>query len=53
VVFRKEAGDVERRDAVITDVYARDGQEFLVLGTGETFRLDRLLEIDGEKLADY
>ena len=53
VVFRNEAGDVERRDAVITDVYARDGQEFLVLGTGETFRLDRLLEIDGEKLADY
>ena len=53
VVFRNEAGDVERRSAVVNDVFARNGEEFLVLDSGDTVRLDRLLEVDGEKLADY
>ncbi|MCC8363802.1 hypothetical protein LK996_12035 [Lysobacter sp. A6] len=53
VVFRNEAGEVERRSAVISDVFARNGEEFLVLDSGDTVRLDRLLQIDDEKLADY
>ena len=53
VVFRNEAGDIERRSAVLNDVFARNGEEFLVLDSGDTVRLDRLLEVDGEKLADY
>ena len=53
VVFRNEAGEVERRNAVISDVFARNGEEFLVLDSGDTVRLDRLLQIDDEKLADY
>jgi Rho-binding antiterminator len=52
IVFRNESGTIERRSAAIADVYARDGEEFLVLDTGERLRLDRLLEVDGEKLVD-
>lgn len=53
VVFRNEAGEIERRNAIISDVFARNGEEFLVLDSGDTVRLDRLLQIDDEKLADY
>jgi hypothetical protein len=34
----------------MADVYARDGAEYLETGSGETFRLDRILEVDDEHL---
>ena len=52
IVFRNKAGQVERREAAIADLHARDGEEFVVFDSGDTLRLDQLLEIDGEKLAD-
>lgn len=52
-VFRNQAGQIERREAAIADLLARDGEEFVVFDSGESLRLDRLLEVDGEKLADY
>lgn len=51
--LRGENGEDLQRDAVITDVFARDGEEFLSMSTGEAFRLDRLVEVDGARLADY
>jgi Rho-binding antiterminator len=51
--FRDEEGVVRHLVASMTDVFARDGAEYLSLGTGETLRLDRLMEVDGQKLADY
>lgn len=51
--FRDENGRVQRRDAVITDVFARSGEEYLTMGSGEMIRLDQLVEVDGARLADY
>ncbi|HEY5802620.1 MAG TPA: hypothetical protein VIT90_02855 [Lysobacter sp.] len=51
--FRDERGAEQHRDAVITDVFARNGEEFLVMSTGETLRLDRLVDVDGVRLADH
>lgn len=51
--FRDESGADQQRDAVITDVFARSGEEFLSIGSGELLRLDRLVEVDGARLADY
>lgn len=32
--------------SVVKDIYAQDGMEFLVLGSGEEIRLDRIIRID-------
>ena len=46
VVWRE--GDAERVvEARIVDVVARDGADWVVLGTGETVRADRLVSVDG------
>lgn len=44
---------VREHSAVITDVFARHGAEYLALSTGATLRLDRLIEVDGALLADF
>ena len=53
VHYRDETGALQRRSAVITDVFARGGADYLTLSSGETVRLDRVVEVDGEKLADF
>jgi Rho-binding antiterminator len=35
------------RTARITDIFGRDGVEYLVTDSGETIRLDALVEVDG------
>lgn len=50
---RDENGAVKLYTASITDVYARNGAEYLSMSTGETVRLDLLVEVDGAKLANY
>lgn len=51
--FVDEDGVPRDRHARIVTVFARAGAEWLELDTGEHIRLDRLLSIDGEQLADY
>jgi Rho-binding antiterminator len=51
--FRDGEGAVHTRSAVIVDVFAREGAEYLSMSTGETLRLDQLIEVDDAKLADY
>ncbi len=51
--YRDADGTLQQRTATITDVYSRGGAEYLTLKTGESLRLDHLVEVDGEKLADY
>ncbi|WP_206860589.1 hypothetical protein [Lysobacter changpingensis] len=51
--YRDESGMEQVRDAVITDVIARDGEEFVVLDSARHVRLDRLIEVDGARLSDY
>jgi len=53
VCFRDAEGAVQCRSAAITDVFARDGSEYLLMSTGETVRLDQLLAVNDFKLSDY
>lgn len=53
VRFRDADGQLQTRVAVITDVYARDGADYLTLSSGDTLRLDQLVEVDQARLADY
>ena len=43
----------QQRDAVIKDVLAREGADYVALSSGETVRMDRLVEVDGYRLADF
>jgi Rho-binding antiterminator len=51
--YRDSEGVLQQRDATIADVYSRAGAEYVSLSSGETLRLDQLVEVDGEKLSDY
>lgn len=42
-----EGADTRRQRAVIADVVARDGADWVVLATGETIRADRLVTVGG------
>jgi Rho-binding antiterminator len=53
ISFRDADGAVKLVSAVIIDVFARAGADYLALSTGETLRLDQLVEVDGAKLANY
>ena len=46
VVWRSEDGE-RRAQTRITDVYARDGADWVALGTGDTVRADRLASVGG------
>ncbi len=47
LVLREADGTSSTRTARITDVYAKDGADYLTLDSGETIRLDALAEVDG------
>ena len=51
--YQDEDGVEQHRDATITDVFSKAGAEYISLSSGETLRLDRLLEVDGDKLSNY
>lgn len=53
VEYRDTDGSLRNVRAVIRDVYVRDHAEYLVLSSGETLRLDRLVAVNGAKLADF
>lgn len=53
IEFRDADGQTQTRVAVIIDVYAEKGADYLKMDTGETLRLDQVIAMDGEKLADY
>lgn len=48
-----EQGIEQARSAKIANLFAQQGAEYLELDTGERIRLDRLLTIDGQRLADF
>jgi Rho-binding antiterminator len=51
--FRDDNDLIERRDAVITDVFTRAGAEYLSLTSHDTVRLDRIIEVGGTRLVAY
>ena len=53
ISFVDAEGVEQQRATTITDVYAQEGVEYLLMGSGETVRLDYLVKVDGHSLADY
>lgn len=53
ISFHDDDGALQQRTAIIHDVYSRDGAEYLSLSSGETLRLDQLVEVDGNRLTDF
>lgn len=47
IELRLADGNLQHRQAIITDVFGKNGVEYLMLDTGETFRLDALVVVDG------
>ena len=39
-------------ETTVADVFAKDGADWVRLGTGETVRADRLVSLDGHALKD-
>ena len=48
IVFRNEQNEEETVVGIITNVYAKNKEEFLVINNEVKFRLDRLISIDGK-----
>lgn len=48
ITFTDATGTVQQRVATISDVYTRNGAEYLATGSGETIRLDHIIAADGE-----
>lgn len=53
ICYRDSGGATQYRDTEITDVFAREGAEYLTMATGEALRLDQVVDVDGVRLADY
>lgn len=49
LVIRNESDELICLRGIIADIRAHHGEEFLVLETGETIRLDQLVTIDGKE----
>ncbi|MES2099698.1 MAG: hypothetical protein V4569_07765 [Pseudomonadota bacterium] len=49
VTYRSSDGSTRFVEAVIADVFAREGAEFLLLDSGDVIRLDALASVDGIK----
>lgn len=49
--FNGSDGLPQQRDAVIQDVFSREGAEYIVISSGETLRLDQLVAVDGAQAA--
>jgi Rho-binding antiterminator len=48
IVYRATTGEAIETLDTIADVYTKDKEEFAVLGSGTTIRLDMLIEVDGQ-----
>ena len=46
ISYYSEYKEILSAGGVIKDLYAKDGEEFMVLSTGPTIRLDRLIRLD-------
>lgn len=51
--FLDDDGTPQERETRIVTLSARDGVEYAELGTGERVRLDRLVAVGGDLLADF
>lgn len=48
IVYRATNGETIETLNTIADIYTKNKEEFVVLGSGESIRLDMLIEVDGQ-----
>jgi Rho-binding antiterminator len=48
IVYRTTNGETIGTFDTIADIYTKNKEEFAVLGSGESTRLDMLIEVDGQ-----
>lgn len=53
IVFLDAGGRLRRQTARITDLSTRTAGEYMTLSTGECIRFDRIVSINGRRLADF
>ncbi|WP_166816006.1 Rho-binding antiterminator [Luteimonas yindakuii] len=53
VEFRDAQAGIQHRQARIADLETRADGEYMRLDTGESIRFDRIVSIDGIRLADF
>ena len=53
IVYTDEWGARQKLRDRITDIYARDGGEYLSLKSGPRIRLDRIVSVDGFEVSDF
>jgi len=51
ITYRDISGNPVTVEDWIEDIYTKDKEEFLKLKSGLVIRLDRLIEVDGKRLA--
>lgn len=44
-----DSDGIQCKEAVIKDVYTKEGEEFLLTHSGETIRLDQIVSLDGKE----
>ncbi|ADE13648.1 conserved hypothetical protein [Nitrosococcus halophilus Nc 4] len=50
IVYQTADGKIIETLDTIADIYTKHQEEFAVLGSGETIRLDTLKEVDGQSI---
>lgn len=53
IVFHDAENSLQERTSSLVDVYAQGNSEYLRTRSGETIRLDWLVEVDGHRLANF
>jgi Rho-binding antiterminator len=53
ITYRQTDGSLATVHQAIQDLYARNGEEFLLLPDGSEIRLDQLVSVGGKLLANY
>jgi len=51
--YQTETGKSQEVETILKDVYAREGEEFVLLENGDKIRLDRVVKIDGRAFEGY
>ncbi len=53
IEYRDDSGQLESITAAVVDVKSKEGAEYLYADDSSVIRLDRLVSVDGRKLADF
>jgi len=51
IVYSQPSGEESRTLDIITDVFTRGQEEYLLLASGAEIRLDRLISVDGKAIS--